>query len=47
MNRRQTVGVTWCCHTNELKGVAMEEIYLYKGKVEEINEMLEELGVSL
>jgi len=29
------------------KEVAMQEIYLYKEKLDEINNMIEELGVSL
>lgn len=32
---------------NIKKGVIMEEIYLYKEKVEQMEQMLDELGVSL
>ena len=31
----------------KLKGAKMEGIYLYKDKLEEIKQMIEELGVSL
>ena len=31
----------------KLEGVTMEGIYLYKGKLEEIDNMVNELGVSL
>lgn len=42
-----TVGVTFGCLNMKLKGANMEGIYLYKDKVEEINQMIDELGVSL
>lgn len=42
-----TVGATFGRLNIKLKGAKMEGIYLYKDKLEEIKQMIEELGVSL